>query len=215
MSNRLWVLGAVLVSIAIVVLGWFLGISPKLAEVGIATLERQSVEAQNTAQEEAIALLKLQFADIDAYEDDLKELQSSVPEESSLDTFFDTIVAESAANGLIVDNITALEGAVYGGSVDPTAATDPEAVQPAEPVAADPNAPAAALDPGLTGRFFTVGVSIRVLGSADQVYALADNLQLGKRLFLVTDVSFNTDGEPNGTITGFVYVVTSASPAAQ
>ncbi|MFM9877193.1 MAG: hypothetical protein ACKVOG_05000 [Rhodoglobus sp.] len=208
MSNRLWVLGAILVSAAIIVLGWFLGISPKLAEASTSAGERQNVEAQNQAQEAAIALLKQQFAAIDDQKSKLKDLERAIPEAPELDTLIDFIVAASAANGVVVDNVTTLEGALYGGSVDPTAAADPAAVQPAEPGVTDPNAPPAAVDAGVVGRFFTVGISVKVFGSADQVFALVDSLQMGERLFLVTDVDFTTEGESAGTITGFVYVVT-------
>ncbi|HPM53090.1 MAG TPA: hypothetical protein PK282_12730, partial [Rhodoglobus sp.] len=64
MSNRLWIFGAVLASIAIVVLGWVVGISPKLAEGDAAATQRQNVDSQNLAQEQANVLLKEQFSKI-------------------------------------------------------------------------------------------------------------------------------------------------------
>jgi hypothetical protein len=215
MSNRLWILGAVLASIAIVVLGWVVGISPKLAEADTAAAQRQNVDSQNLAQEQANALLKDEFAKIKTYQDDLKKLQVSVPATDALGVFFDQIVADSTANGLVLDNLTALEAAIYGGSVDPTAATNPDTVKPAESTATDPNAPASGLSPTLTGRFFTIGVSLKVTGNADQVFALAKTLQAKERLFLVTDIQFTTDGEPGATITGFIFVVADPPAAAQ
>lgn len=161
MSNRVWILGAVLASIAIVVMGWVVGISPKLAEADTAAAQRQNVDSQNLAQEQANALLKDEFAKIKTYQDDLKKLQVSVPATDALNVFFDQIVADSTANGLVLDNLTALEAAIYGGSVDPTAATNPDTVKPAESTATDPNAPASGLSPTLTGRFFTIGVSLK------------------------------------------------------
>lgn len=214
MSNRLWVLGTVLVSIAIVVLGWFLGISPRLAEAEAASAEAASVDSQNLAQEAAIAMLKEQFADLDTLKSDLKKLQISIPATASTDKFFDQIVSAASTNSVVLDNITALEGAVYGGSVDPAAATDPNAVQPPDSTASDPNTTASGLDSSLTGRFFTVGISIKVLGDADPVYAFVESLQKGGRLFLLTDVNFTTDGEPGATLTGFLYVVTDAAAVA-
>lgn len=212
MSNRLWVLGTILVSIAIVVLGWVLGISPRLAEAGIAVTERQNVELQNQAQEAALALLKQQYEDLDELESELKELQVSIPASADTDEVFDSIVASAAASGVLIDNIAALEGAIYGGSVDPNAATDSELVQPAD----GSTAPDPTLDGSLANRFFTIGVSIKVLGGADQVFSLVSALQKGDRLFLVTDVEYTTESEPRATITGFVYVVTgmpAATPA--
>ena len=215
MSNRLWILGAVLASIAIVVLGWVVGISPKLAEGAAADAQRQNVDSQNLAQEQANALLKDEFAKIKTYQDELKKLQVSVPATDALDVFFDQIVADSAANGVILDNLTALEAAIYGGSVDPTAATNPDTVKPEESTAADPNAPAAGLSSALTGRFFTIGISLKVTGGADQVFALAKTLQAKERLFLVTDIQFTTDGEPGATMTGFIFVVADPPATAQ
>jgi Tfp pilus assembly protein PilO len=214
MSNRIWVFGAVLVSIVIIVLGWFLGISPKLAEADVASSERANVDAQNVAQEAAIGLLKEQFADLDKVKAELKKLQESIPNSTSADTFIDSVAAAAVSNGVILDSVTPLEGAAYGGSVDPTAAADPTAVQPADPSVTVPNTASTTLDASLTGRFYTVGVSIEVLGGADQMYAFADTLQKNNRLFLVTDVTFSTDGEPGGKITGFFFVVTDTAAAA-
>jgi hypothetical protein len=215
MSNRLWVFGAVLASIAIVVLGWVLGISPKLSEGDAAIADRQNVESQNLAQEQVIVLLKDQFTKIDTFKKDLKGLQLSVPATVAVDNFADKVVSLAAAQEVVVDNLTTLEAAIYGGSVDPTAAANPDTVKPTESTAADPNAPAAALDGALAGRFFTVGVSLKVLGNADQVFSLVKALQEGERLFLVTDVDFNTEGEASGTITGFIFVVADPPAAAQ
>jgi Tfp pilus assembly protein PilO len=212
MSNRLWVLGTVLVSIALVVLGWFLGISPKLNEADAASAERASVDSQNLAQEAAIALLKDQFADLSTLKADLKKIQSAIPSSVSADTFFDQIVSAAASSGVLLDNITPLEAAAYGGSVDPTAAADPNAVQPETPT--DPTLPVANLDASLTGRLFTAGVSIKVLGSADQVYAFTEALQKGARIFLLTDVNFTTDADQGATLTGFIFVVTDTAAAA-
>ncbi|MCC6856437.1 MAG: hypothetical protein IT189_10300 [Microbacteriaceae bacterium] len=215
MSNRLWIFGAVLASIAIVVLGWVVGISPKLAEGDAAATQRQNVDSQNLAQEQANVLLKEQFSKIKTYQDELKKLQVSVPASAALDVFSDQIVTDAAANGLILTNLTSLEAAVYGGSVDPTAATNPDTVKPEESTAADPNAPAAGLNPSLTNRFFTIGVSLKVTGGADQIFTFAKGLQGDKRLFLVTDIQFTTDGEPGATITGFIFVVADPPAAAQ
>lgn len=209
MSNRLWVLGTVLVSIALVVLGWVLGISPRLAEAGIAVTERQNVELQNQAQEAALALLKQQYEELDELEEELDDIQSSIPSKPATSEFFDQVLTTASAAGVAVEEIAALEGAIYGGSVDPAAATDSELVQPADGSAA----PDPTLDGSLANRFFTIGVSIKVLGGADQVFSLVSALQEGERLFLVTDVDFTTGTEPRATITGFVYVVTDTTPA--
>ena len=215
MSNRLWVLGAVLASIAIIVLGWIVGISPKLAEADAAAVSRLNVEAQNTATEAATGLLKQQFAGITKVKADLKKLQVIIPEDMALEPFFDEIVAAAAANGVVLTNISAQEGAIYGGSVDPNAASSSTAVQPeAGAAATDPNAPAAGLAASLSGRFFTIGVTVKAQGSADQLYALTQTLQEGARLFLVTDVQFTVEsGSPGATISGFVYVVRASAPA--
>ena len=51
--------------------------------------------------------------------------------------------------------------------------------------------------------------------SADQIFTFAKGLQGDKRLFLVTDIQFTTDGEPGATITGFIFVVADPPAAAQ
>lgn len=214
-SNRIWVFGALLLSVAIVGLGWLLGISPKLAEIDVAIAERTSVEQQNQAHEAVIAMLKGQFAQIDETQSELDELQLSIPGTSQLGTFFDDTAALVASHGLILDNLTALEGAAYGGSVDPNAPTGGGAVQPGDGTAVDPNAPAAPVDAGLAGRFFTIGIALKVLGTADQVFALTKAMQEDERLLLITDVDFTVDGgNQSAGITGFLFVVTATPTGA-
>ena len=57
-GNRLWLLGTVAVIVIVVVLGWFLGISPKLAEGDAAISQIADVNAQNAVQQAALGQLK-------------------------------------------------------------------------------------------------------------------------------------------------------------
>ena len=49
-GNRIWMIGTALAIVGIVLLGWFLGVAPKLAEARSANEQRTTVEAQNALQ---------------------------------------------------------------------------------------------------------------------------------------------------------------------
>jgi len=57
-STRVWSFATVLLIIVVVALGWFLGISPKLAEAARFDSDRLAVQAQNEVTRAAIAQLE-------------------------------------------------------------------------------------------------------------------------------------------------------------
>ena len=60
-KHRMWIVGAVLAIVAVLALGWFLGISPQLDEARAANTDRQNVEIQNAAYAAQLETLKKQF----------------------------------------------------------------------------------------------------------------------------------------------------------
>jgi len=78
-ANRIWYLIGGVAIIAILALGWFLGVSPQLAAAGTADAERATVEEENAAQNAILAQMKEQFAQLDVLTAELEELQVNVP----------------------------------------------------------------------------------------------------------------------------------------
>jgi Tfp pilus assembly protein PilO len=183
MTNRLWLLGSVLVVGVVVVLGWFLGIAPKLEEAALARTDLAAVEAQNRAQEEALMLLRDQFDNIDELRADLVDLQRNIPDVLGDQNLSDSISALAAANGVTISSIFFTEAQVFGDS-----STDSE------------DEPAAVAPEGV----YMVPVTVTVTGEAVAVVRFASALQQRDHVFFAEKLVV----EPgSGTVSGFIFVV--------
>ncbi|MGF3979375.1 hypothetical protein ACQX72_14215, partial [Staphylococcus aureus] len=99
-KNRLWVVGAVIVAVAIVAGGWFLGVQPQLAATAAAELERVQSDAQNATHQAELDKLKSDYADLDRLKSQLAALQTSIPEGSELPSFVDQLNALCGTSGV-------------------------------------------------------------------------------------------------------------------
>lgn len=221
-GNRLWILGASLAIAGIVVLGWLLGISPKLAEGDVAIASREAVEQQNAAQEAVLVGLKKQFEDLEGLKVELEDLQKQLPSNPEVEEFIGYVNDAAVLSGVVVSNIVAVEPTGYGATADGVA---PPAAPPAEGSGTtpegDPATPAtpAAGTPSAVGAdltsFFSVGVTIQVEGSPEQVMAFSKLLQESERVFLDSQVEFTSgsQGILGGSVTGFLFVLGSTAAA--
>jgi Tfp pilus assembly protein PilO len=82
-----------LLVVAIVAMGWFLGVSPKLAEAATAGQQKAAAEAQNVVHESEIAVIKKQFDQLPALKSQLAVLRAAVPEGSGMSAFLDELHA--------------------------------------------------------------------------------------------------------------------------
>jgi hypothetical protein len=223
--NRIWMLGVVLAAVVIVALGWFFGISPTLAQADLATSQAQSADAQNAAQQIALVRLKGQYDKLPELKSDLTKLQTAVPGTANLDDFLDQLQQLAQSTGVTITGFTAAEAALFGGAdaAAPVAAatTAPTATETPKPGASTAGGTTAATASGAQGvkdKLFSVPVTVVVKGSPDQVMAFTDASQKGARLFLVTSTGFTGSRtnpvDDGGTITGYVFVVKDAAPAA-
>ncbi|KFF59020.1 hypothetical protein JF66_14275 [Cryobacterium sp. MLB-32] len=230
-KNRLWVIGAVLAIGAIVVLGWMLGISPKLTEVGALQSERDAALAQNTAYEVQDATLKKQFEGLGALTGDLLDMQRSVPtsvEAPALITELTSIAASSQVvlSALNQNDAQAFDPALLavaapaaGTAASPSTATDAAAVAADAATGGVAGAvPVPTVDPRITAtNFNAIPIAITVDGPYDKVLDFVSGLQHGTRLIMVTAVSTTVpgpEGAVTGTINALVYVLVNPSAAA-
>lgn len=205
--NRLWIIGAAVLFGAIVVLGWILGISPRLSEASAATMERVAVEQQNEAYELKLAALKKQFENIGDLQAELNELRQSVPVEAALPAFVGQLNAISVANKVELTSISVTDAQLY----DPVLAAPPPVESVADKDATEPStdsepvdvesepAPerAKASDLLSAGNFVAVPVSVQVVGSHASVLNFIDGVQKGDRLALVT--AFTTETQDSSS----------------
>jgi len=229
-KNRLWVIGTVLVIGAIVVLGWGLGIAPKLTEVSTAQEELAVAVSENAVQEVRGESLKKQFEGLGALRDELAALQLSVPNSTQSPALIAEFGAISEASQVVISSISQNDAQAYdpslaGVTTDAvTATTDSGAAEGAAPVAAAPAGPV--VDPRITAtNFSAIPVTVIVEGSAAGVLDFVSGMQHGERLITVTTVSLSEPaaadplvaagtGVVTGTITAFVYVLTAPTAAA-
>ena len=86
-SSRMWVLGAGLLTVAIVAMGWFLGVAPKLDQADAADQQRADVAAQNVVHQNEVTKIKKQYEQLPQLKSELAVLRSAVPADDDLSTF--------------------------------------------------------------------------------------------------------------------------------
>ena len=199
--NRLWVFGTVILIGAAAVLGWVLGVAPKLGEAQLADADREIVETQNSAYEAQVSTLKKKFDSIDSLRTDLSSLRMAVPSAAEIPDFvaqLDTIAQQHQVTltSILVSDAQPYVPVVAVAPVEPgaeTAAGSQPAPTPAPTAVAAPTAAevAAAMAPQpseliTATNFVSVPISLSVTGSYGNVLDFLESLQKGTRLVMVT-----------------------------
>jgi hypothetical protein len=190
--NRLLAAAAGAGAIGILLLGWLLGVSPKLAEIAAADAETATAAAQNDALAASNADLRKQLESIGERRAELDELLAAVPAGAATDDFVDSVERTAVASDVTLQSITFGEGASYGTT------TGPGAVPVADGTQTAPEA--------LQG-LVTVEVNLTVEGDPKRAMQFVDELQTGDRILTVTQVT--SDAGPPGmtTVRGYLYVL--------
>lgn len=191
MNNKFWLLIAGVLGVGVLLMGWFLGVAPKLDEINAAESQRANVEMQNAAFEQTLAQLQEESKDIDKLRDELKALQVELPPGDALSNFLGQLHELEVASGVALSSFSASDGVPFV----PAAKT-----------------PATALSPLVSAQnFIVLTINLKVEGTREQVLDFVSALQSGDRLFLVNSLNVvrGTDAEENytGSISGFVYVL--------
>ena len=166
-SNRIWVLGSVLVIFAILVATWFLGVAPQLALAGAADDERATVEAQNVSNQATLDTLRAQFEGIDGLRSELAEVREIVPADKDQAPLLKEIGAAASKYDVDVVGVTFEDAEPYL----PGDSQDPE-VQGALAVVNSNN-------------FLVIPMAMSVAGNYEDVMNFIDTIQKGDRLVLV------------------------------
>jgi hypothetical protein len=203
-GNSLWLLGTVAVIAVVVVVGWFLGIAPRLAEADSAALEVASVQQLNATQQAELAALQEQDAALDDLRDQLRDLRLAIPTSAQAEDFIDEVAAAAARAGVNIKSIRFEDPGPWGAAPvtegTPTETTDGEStIPPPYPTAPD--------------GVFTVAVSIEIVGNPLASITFSRLLQEGERLFLSDGFRFAAQADERATITGFLFIY--ADPNAQ
>lgn len=186
---------AALVSAVVLLMGWFLGVAPKISEIGAAEQQRSNVEAQNAGFQQVIDQLEADSRNIDKLKKELEEMQVQLPPNGELSTFLGQLHKLEEQSGVRMESFSA-------GSP-----------QPFESV---PNGTDTVQSPLVTAdNLIVISVELKVTGTREQVLEFVKDLQFGERLFLVNSIGLQSGSDPEqgytGAISGFVYVLVDPS----
>ena len=218
-KTRLWMIGAVLVTVVIVALGWVVGISPQLDQARTADAERMGVEATNQIHEATLVELRELDENLPELESELADLRAALPDDAAIATLLGQLNSIAQQNGMQLTSFTADAPAEFATAEEPVAPVVPadasaEADAPTDAPATTPAAPAAPVPAGTSG-FISIPVSVTVSGSGAGLSGFIESLQFGERLFLATDLSITNDGGGStSTIDGLIYVMQVPEAAA-
>ncbi|WP_349866574.1 hypothetical protein [Leifsonia sp. WHRI 6310E] len=230
-TNRLWVIGAALAGIVVLLLGWVLGAQPFVNAAIAADSERTAVTAQNRAATDALAKLKADFAQLTALDSKLGTARASIPEGGDTSAFVRQVQAAAQAAGVDVRAVTVADAVRYSApsnqgvaaapssaaasssSSTPSPSPTPGSSATQAPAAPAPDAPVAA-PPSLVksditpANFAAIPIQLDVSGTREGVMAFVKSVQSGARLFLLTALSVTSDASGAATAPG------AAAPAA-
>ena len=213
--DRIWVLGAVAAMIVIALAGWFVGISPVVAQAAASDQQVASVTEANTNSEAQLALLKEQYANIGPLQKSLDSLRLSIPEGAAASAFLQELDDLSAAEGVTITAVTIASATVYqapGAAAASAAATTTTTSTPAPtPTPAATTAPVTTA-PSTAGQLVQIPVQITVSGSFDAVRDFIGAVQKGSRLYLATTADINQSGtDANASISGYIFTLQGTS----
>lgn len=209
-KNRIWLIGSVLLMIVAVVLGYTMGISPKLDEASSAKETRLGVEAQNEIYELQLAQLKKQFENIDELQAELDDLRQEVPADARFPDLIKQLEKAASKHNVTVTIISVSDPQLYvpipaDEAAAPASDTADGAEGEAPADAADATAPVApaplpaAVD---AENFVAVPISLAVAGKYQNVLNFMESVQKGKRLFLVNTFSSTAEKQPAAVAVG-------------
>lgn len=210
-KNRMWVIGAVLVMVVTMAGGWLIGIAPQLTTVASAHGDRVTVIAANNRNAIFLAKLKRDYENIDALKNQVSTLQESVPTAADVSSFVTELNSLANARKVTLKSITVSDAKAYIPTTQAAAAkTTPSGSPQTNPKITSTN-------------FVTIPVTIGVTGDYGKVLDFVNDVQLGRRLFLVSTLSSmgatdskGAKGNPttsggsqrvDSTITGYMYVL--------
>ncbi|WP_155865185.1 hypothetical protein [Gryllotalpicola ginsengisoli] len=228
-SNRLWILGGVVMAVAVAVLAWLVGISPQLDQAATADEQKTAAQQQLQASQVQLAKLKKDYASIGELKQQLATLQASVPGEPEVTDFVRQLSSQASSTHTTLTSITVGEPTAYApqSAAGSTAASSGTASSTATP-APTANATAAAVAPPLTtdpsittSNFLLLPVTLAASGDYASLMDFTQAVQQdGPRLFLVDKLDVQkaaaaaTDGSSSGTsssgsatVAGYIYVL--------
>ncbi|WP_423922087.1 hypothetical protein ACPEEZ_02045 [Frigoribacterium sp. 2-23] len=228
--TRFKMIAAVLTGVAVLALGFLLGVQPQLTAAAASSAQQDSVDQQNATLVATLSKLKTDNENLAQLKTELASKSTSVPSGAALPDLIRELNDLAVASRTTVTGFTSADAVAYAAPAVETPA--PTAGEPASgstseptaaPTAATPTAPTAVTDPTITAaNFSSIAITVDIQGSYSQALDFVDRLQKGSRLFLVTTITSaeessqtdDTGSTATGqtwTIGGLVFVLQNAA----
>jgi Tfp pilus assembly protein PilO len=220
-KDRLWFLGAIAAIAVVVVLGWFLGVSPIVSQATTASDQLASVNQANSISVARLASLRAEFANVDTLKTQLAALRQSVPSDAAISSFINEINALCSKDHVSLTSVTVNDAAVYVAPAAPVSATTAGSTATPSPTptpqpSTTPAAGTSATPPSSGNGLVLVPVVVNVQGAFQDVVSFSGDLQTGSRLFLIDQVAIaagtsGTGKSFQGILTGNVFALPGTS----
>lgn len=201
--KRKWILMTAIVSVLVVVAGWFLVISPARAQ---ASQLREQADTQATANQQlqiSIAQLRREAQELQAQQKRLKEMEGRIPEKVQLSAVVRQIATTVRGTGAQVTSFTPTQPQPL---TTKTPASAPSASE------AQPDTPDGAATSTTSGQtrqaaasattLFMVPLSLTVQGNFGQLQKILKGFEAYQRVFLVTASSIEVVADEQGNKSG-------------
>lgn len=204
--------------ILVLIAGWFVGIAPQLADAASANARRALILNQNAANEVILRKLKSDYIGIDELRKKLASLKVAVPSSAEISTFVTELNSLANTHRVTVRSITVNDAKPY----TPVAPIPGSGSEASTPITTNPRI--------TSSNFVVIPVQFSVTGDYSRVLDFVHEVQVGPRLFLIsnlssmgaTDAKAVTSGGRSGpnilqkvdaTVGGYVYVLLSGGSA--
>ena len=215
-SSKSGVFALSLLLVVVIIAGWLVGIAPQLADASRTNAKRVTVLGQNVANETILRKLKADYAEIDVLRKELSVLEVAVPTSAEISTFVTELNFLANSHKVIVRSITVNDAKPYTpvALVAPTSGSGTS--EASTPITTNPRI--------TSSNFIVIPVQFSVTGDYSRVLDFVHEVQVGPRLFLIsnlssmgaTDAKAVTSGGQSGpnilqkvdaTVGGYVYVL--------
>jgi type IV pilus assembly protein PilO len=198
--ERLWVLGAAVVALLLLLIGYMMFISPQNSKTNSARSELSTAKMTNARLEARIAALREQAKDLPKYEADLKAAQLALPSTSGLPDFLRSLQSIGNATltnvaSLAVGNPTDVTN-VAGASSPSTSSSSSSSSNSSSSSTSRPSSSNGGL------HVFALPITAQVTGSVSALDAFLTQLQtVQPRAVLISQLteSQGTNGAASGT----------------
>lgn len=233
--KRIWQLGAAVVALGILALGWFLGVNPQLDAAAQAAGQTSSLAMTNDQTQITIGGFATQQKKLPQLEAQLSSLLRSVPDAELIPSFITELNEAATGASVRITGIDVSDPQQYQPATAPstssTTSTSSTATPTPAPTTAATPAPAATATPAATPQagmppvtsplitaqtMAVIPVAVTVSGSYADTLAFVGAVQKGTRLFLVTKLTTSQDssaaasnGDVTVTVSGYIYSLTA------